>query len=229
MNKSDIQETIFTLFLRLNGYLLTGYISHAPSGSRNRTQIDTLAVRFPRHSEPCLDIGTCPALAVPTHAVDFLVYEVKGGNHRVNFNAAFREDQGSIRDVLCRLGFLKPDELEAAVPRVVALLHPTILRKQTSFPGIPFFDGNMQLRFVLVAMEQERKGKGDGPYLYRNDVILDIWRHFRPETRRRECDTRYNRDLWGEEYKTLVKYFKDRERQEPGTIEDIYKHYRIAG
>ena len=229
MNKSDVQETLFTLFLRLNGYFLTGYISHAPLHRGNRTEIDTLAVRFPYHSEPCLNILPCPALKVPANAVDCLICEVKGGNGRINFNAAFREDERSIRDALCRIGVFKPNDVEGVIPQIVTLLYPTTLRNQAGFPTIPFYKGRVQLRFILVAAEQEREGKSDCPYLYGDDLIQDIWKHFRPETSRVECDTRYNRDLWGEEYKTLVKYFKDRERQAPGSLEDIYEYHASKG
>jgi len=225
MNKSDIQETLFTLFLRLNGYFLTGYISHAPQGKRNRTEIDTLAVRFPNHVEPCLNIDPCPALKVPRDSVDCLICEVKGGNRQINFNSAFREDQRSIRDSLCRIGILTVDEVDAVIPQIVSVLKPSTIKKQSTFPTIPICNGRAQLRFILVAAEQTRGARNHGPYLYGDDLIEDIWRHFRPNIPRPESDTRYNRDLWGEEYKFLVKYFKDREQQKPGTIEDIYAQY----
>ena len=50
MDKSDIQDTLVSLYLRLNGYFVSGFIVHASSGVG--TEIDVLAVRFPQHEEP---------------------------------------------------------------------------------------------------------------------------------------------------------------------------------
>lgn len=48
MDKSDIQETLVLLYLRLNGYFGTGFIVHAPQ--RNKTEMDVLAIRLPSAS-----------------------------------------------------------------------------------------------------------------------------------------------------------------------------------
>ena len=42
MDKSDLQELLAALYLRLNGYFPSGFIAHAPVG--NLTEIDILAL-----------------------------------------------------------------------------------------------------------------------------------------------------------------------------------------
>lgn len=49
VDRSDIQETLVSLYLRLNGYFVSGFIVHAVYGVE--TELDVLAVRFPRHEE----------------------------------------------------------------------------------------------------------------------------------------------------------------------------------
>ena len=76
-NKSDIQETLVSLYLRLNGYFVSGFIVHAPH--QVGTELDVLAVRFPRYIEPEREVHGCEHLAIPSEKIDFIVGEVKGG------------------------------------------------------------------------------------------------------------------------------------------------------
>jgi hypothetical protein len=77
VEKSDIQETLVSLYLRLNGYFVSGFIVHASRGVG--TEMDVLAVRFPKHQEPEREGQPCRYLAAPTDQIDFLLGEVKGG------------------------------------------------------------------------------------------------------------------------------------------------------
>ena len=86
LDKSDVQETLVSLYLRLNGYFVSGFIAHADYGVR--TEMDVLAVRFPLHSEPEREVLPCDRLAVPNDEIDFIVGEVKGGTENVRFNWA---------------------------------------------------------------------------------------------------------------------------------------------
>lgn len=98
MNRSDVQETLVSLYLRLNGYFVSGFIVHAQKGAA--TEMDVLAVRFPSHQEPEREVQCCKHLAIPSNQIDFIVGEVKGGQGAVNFNARFRENLGAIKTVL---------------------------------------------------------------------------------------------------------------------------------
>lgn len=87
-----------SLYLRLNGYSVSGFIVHAQKGAT--TEMDVLAVRFPCHQEPEREVQCCKHLAIPSNQIDFIVGEVKGGQGAVNFNARFRENLGAIKTVL---------------------------------------------------------------------------------------------------------------------------------
>lgn len=110
MDKSDIQETLVSLYLRLNGYFVSGFIAHADNGVR--TEMDVLAVRFPLHSEPEREVLPCERLVVPTDRIDFVVAEVKGGSRNVRFNPAFWRNPDSIRAVLRRFGAFDDREID---------------------------------------------------------------------------------------------------------------------
>jgi hypothetical protein len=49
----------------------------------------------------------------------------------------------------------------------------------------------------------------------------------RPEQRRQLCDNAYNYELWGPQFTAMVRHFKDPTRQGPGTIDDLYRLYRV--
>ena len=52
ISKSEIQVALLNLYLRLNGYFVTGFIVHSPELGRNITQLDAFALRNPFNSEP---------------------------------------------------------------------------------------------------------------------------------------------------------------------------------
>ena len=103
IDKSDVQETLVLLYLRLNGYFGTGFIVHAPAAEQDRNGRSG-GIRFPRHTEPEREVQCSEHLVIPSGRVDFLVGEVKGGMNNINFNVRFREDPASIRTVLNRFG-----------------------------------------------------------------------------------------------------------------------------
>lgn len=48
--KSNIQENLVKLYLRLNGYFSTGFIIHSSENKIN-SEIDNISVRFPLHHQ----------------------------------------------------------------------------------------------------------------------------------------------------------------------------------
>ena len=225
MNRSDVQENLFSLYLRLNGYFVTGFIVHAPSG--NKTEMDALAVRFPYHREPEREIGPSPILGTSDSFLDFLVCEVKGGARNAYFNIAFRENTAAIKSVLSRFGAFTDNEISEYTPGICEILRPEKIRRSLNYPTIYTPRNNSRLRFVLVVPDQKRNAKSREPYIYGDDMISYIWKCFRPEVQRQRCGVSYHWDLWGEQYIKLVKYFKDAKRAEHGDIENIYAHFGL--
>ena len=226
MDRSDIQENLFSLYLRLNGYFVTGFIVHASLG--NKTEMDALAIRFPHHREPEREIGPSLVLDVSDSFLDFLVCEVKGGTGHANFNAQFRECPEAIESVLNRFGAFTCEEIASLVPEIQDVLRPEKIQKSQEYPTMDIPRINSRLRFVLVAPEQKRGAKNQGPYIYGDDMISYIWECFRPEVKRQRCGVRYNWNLWGEQYIKLVEYFKDEDRAEPGDIENVYAYFGLS-
>lgn len=229
MDKSDVQETLASLYLRLNGYFVSGFIVHAVDGAR--TEMDVLAVRFPRHQEPEREVQCCGHLAIPANHVDFLVGEVKGGQGAVNFNARFRQNPGAIQTVLRRFGAFDDAEIPGIMSAIPLLLDPANLRNAPAFPELdvtlaaPLGGHTAKLRFVAFASEQERPAAHARPYVFADDLLDFVWQCFRPEQQRPLCDDHYNYELWGPQFVTMVRYFKDPNRRTAGTMGDIYREY----
>ena len=219
------------LYLRLNGYFVSGYIVHAPHGAT--TELDVLAVRFPRHEEPEREILCSTHLAIPADRIDFVVGEVKGGADNVNFNARFRNNPAAVRSVLQRFGAFPCSEIDRAVEAVPQLLDPTHLRRAGAFPEIELAlsadagSHRARLRFVTFATEQTRATGGTQPYIFQDDMIGFVWDCFRPERRRVASDVRYNFELWGPQFVQMVQSFKDTARTTPPMLEDLYAAYGV--
>jgi len=231
MDKSDIEETLVHLYLRLNGYFVSGFIVHATQGAV--TEVDVLAVRFPCHKESEREVRCCTHLGIPADHIDFIVGEVKGGR-KVNFNVSFRENAGSVRSVLHRCGAFAPVEIERVCAVVPILLSPSNLRTSRTIPelDVALWDDTKaqraKLRFVLFATGQTRSAKSIRPFIFQDDMFRFVWECFRPERQRAFCDVRYNFELWGPQFSKMVQYFKDLARVEPGTMTDLYAAYGLS-
>ena len=231
MDRSDVQEMLVHLYLRLNGYFASGYIVQAPNGVA--TELDVLAVRFPRHEEPEREILCSDHLGIAADRIDFVVGEVKGGAANVNFNARFRNNPAAVRSVLQRFGAFPCGEIDLAVAAVPQLLDPAHLRRAGVFPEMEITlwgdagSHRAKLRFIPFATEQTRPTGSARPYIFQDDMIGFVWDCFRPERRRVLCDVRYNFELWGHQFVQMVKYFKDTNRATSGTVDDLYAAYGV--
>lgn len=111
-------------YLRLNGYLVLDEVPivlpDGFGGYRTHTDVDIVAVRFPRvrMGVPDADgriadpIATDPTLDVPADAIDVIIGEVKEG--RAHLNQAARSPQ-TLRMGLARVGVCDERELERTV------------------------------------------------------------------------------------------------------------------
>jgi hypothetical protein len=231
VDKSDVQETLVSLYLRLNGYFVSGFIVHAAKGAT--TEMDVLAVRFPSYQEPEREVQCCERLVIPSNELDFIVGEVKGGQAAVNFNARFRENPGAIKTVLRRFGAFDEPEIYSVMAGVPRLLEPANVARAPAFPELDVVLSTQlgsrvaKLRFVPFATEQERPEAHARPYLFANDLLEFVWLCFRPEQQRPLCDDHYNYELWGPQFVQMVQSFKDTNRTTPPTLADLYTAYGV--
>lgn len=225
MEKSDLQETLFTLYLRLNGYFVTGFIVHAAQG--NTTELDTLAVRFPFHKEPEREVESCKHLCVSNEKIDFVICEVKGGSRNANFNSAFRSNKNALVSVLNRFGAFNNDAIDQLADNILNIIKPEVINQANEIPTIDIANHNSQIRCILVAPDQTRPNEKEKPYIYGDDIISYVWQCFRPENKREASSVIYNWNLWGEQYQKLVEYFKDQKRTSSGRIDDIYEYFKL--
>lgn len=232
IDKSDVQEILVHLYLRLNGYFVSGFIAHAARGVR--TEIDVIAVRFPMHKEPEREIDCSEYLSIPVDKVDFLVGEVKGGSS-IKFNTRFRNNQEAIRNILQRFGAFDSDEISRATANVSGLLDPSVLRRNQAFPSMELKCSTSigsqlaSLRFILFAAGKTREVDSAKYCIMQDDMVNFIWKCFRPDGKRDECDDRYNFELWGPQFNELVRCFKNKELCKPPTLNEIYAAYEVLG
>ena len=226
LNKSNLQETLFSLYLRLNGYFVTGFIVHAPEG--NTTEMDALAIRFPFHKEPEREISTCPHISVSNGKIDFLICEVKGGNRGVNFNKAFRLNAYAVKCVLRRFGAFSDSDIEKLIPQILEKIKPEVINKSKNIPVVDIEENKSQIRCVLVSLSNERKNANNKPYIFSDDIMEYLWACFHPEVSRLTCDVKYHCSLWGVQYQRIVEYFKDEARGSAGSIDDLCKYLDIS-
>src|SRR6266576_1989892 len=125
--RSDIQEALLFLYLRLNGYFVSSFIVHSPEKGKNITQIDALAVRLPFNREPNRVVRPSPFLN--TKGTDLLVCEVKGRGKPLQFNESFRENDTAIRNVLEWAGLFNEKETPQIASDLKFLLRPCTLTK----------------------------------------------------------------------------------------------------
>lgn len=53
--KSEINEMLTALYLRLNGYFTTGLVVHSDEWGNVKTEADVVAIRMPHHSQSVVD------------------------------------------------------------------------------------------------------------------------------------------------------------------------------
>ena len=76
MTKSELQEQLVRLFLRLNGYLTSGLIIHSSQKGNNKTELDIVAVRFPNHKQIDRRVECSKYMDYPTDSIDIIIGEV---------------------------------------------------------------------------------------------------------------------------------------------------------
>jgi hypothetical protein len=202
VNKGKLQESIVTLYLRLNGYFTTSLILHHPEVGKNTTDLDVLAVRFPRHSQPDRGGGSDPELKSPDAVIDLIICEVKSAGQALQFNSPLR-DSHVVRKVLQWMGAFEQAEIDTLTPNVLSAVDKPG-KEPTCVPGTR----NAHVRTILFSLERDRRNQSQPWFLHGPPVFDYLWKCLHPSTPRPECSTQYDFGLWGTDLEPLVRYVK---------------------
>ncbi len=219
IKRSDIQEALLLLYLRLNGYFVSSFIVHSPEPGRNITQVDALAVRHPFNREPNRVVRSSEFLK--PKGTDLLVCEVKSRSQPLQFNESFRENDTAIQNVLEWAGLFDQEE----TARIARDLKP-LLRPSTPAPeaerGVP---GPRETTVRPLLCSPERRSRRDNQpwFLCEREMFSYIAGCLNPEVARATCSTRYDINLWGLSLAPLVRYFKVLPGGDEGSIQGLYK------
>jgi hypothetical protein len=221
--RSRLQENLLNLYLRLNGYFVTGFIAHSPEWGKNRAEIDALAVRHPLNTEPERLIRPSPYLEVSTEFVDLLICEVKSRGQQLQFNDALREKPDALISVLRWAGLFYDEEIFDLARQLIPLLQPAAEAR----PEIPYVIGprKTRIRAILCSPERWFKRHNQPWFISGSEIFEFAYTCFCPEKPRDSCSTQYDFEAWGEVYEPVVKFIKDQGKV--SRMNELYQHLGI--
>lgn len=212
---SQLQETLTSLYLRLNGYFTSSLILHSETKGAIRSELDRIGIRFPLHQQPEREIGFSTFLNVPNDKIDLVIVEVKNGNSSLRFNDPLvkreNESVSNWKKILRWVGAFSEDDLNILSEQLTDLVQPDGNYNFQEFRKIEYLSrfGHIQIRPILVAFGRPLPRNGQLRYI-NGSIILDyIWDCFNPMVPRQDCATQYDFGSWGE-YLQIVKFVKDR-------------------
>jgi hypothetical protein len=234
MDKSDLQEQLAALYLRLNGFFVSGFVLHAPIGEtnkqgetrRSRGDVDVLAVRFPHNREPEREVEPSRFLQVSSDCIDVLICEVKAGdNESPQFNESLRQ-RDRVLTVLRWIGLFDEGQIEQVIDPVLAILQTRMQNDHVNYreyavPENVLNGVRVRIRALLFAPDRMPAAPGQTKYIHGQELLDYIWNCLQPEHRRAECEDRYDFGLWGP-YEPLVRFFKC-QAHKPADVASIYK------
>jgi hypothetical protein len=206
MDKGRVQESLVTLYLRLNGYLTSGFIVHSPVHHENLSELDILAVRFPASNEPERGVDADPALFPSSAKLDVVIAEVKSRGQQFRFNESLRTNPVAARTVLRWIGCFSEGEIGPLANELLQRLNP----QDASSTEPPTVEGprDTRVRGLLFSPESDTH-RNNQPWFVPGPVILAfVWKCLRPPTPRPTCATTYDFGLWGPELEPIVQCFK---------------------
>jgi len=218
--KSAIQENLLALYLRLNGYFTTGLIVHSSEKGKNRTEIDSLAVRFPYNSEPQREILPSKYIKTSCQYVDLLICEVKSRGQQLRFNENLYKTKDALIDVLRWAGMFKENDVLILAKNLQSELAPNNLKKN-KMPEIVGPDySKTRIRGVLCSPERWEKRNNQNWFINGKELFDYIHKCLRPSIARSKCSTKYDYTLWTPKLEPIVKYFKKQDNI--GRINNLY-------
>lgn len=220
-SKSRVQEELLSLYLRLNGFFVTGFIVHSPIHGQNVAEIDVLAVRFPYNKEPERQVEPDPLIEVSDQLVDVVICEVKSRGQQLQFNRALVATPEPIARLLRWAGMFQETDIAVMALQVQLALAPT----NPARSAIPCVLGAKQTRVrgLLCSPERNKRRNNQAWFLSGPAMFSFISRCLCPPVPRSTCATRYDFGLWGT-HESIVRYFKERGAGKPDDMEQLYEY-----
>lgn len=231
MTRSELQEKLVALYLRLNGYFTTGLIIHSADDYNVDGEVDVIGVRFGNHRQEDRLISCSAYLEIPEDStVDVIIGEVKGRNSSLQFNESIRLYEDRRYKMLTWLGFLNDIDIDKVSKQLEASIQTKEINNSENYERINY-EGNVGLisiRPILFAPDRIQPRANQIKFVHGQELLNFIWECFRPENRREMCETNYWAiNNWGRRFEDLVRYFKQPNKIEVGNMNELYTHFGI--
>lgn len=221
--KSLIQEQLVKLYLRLNGYFSTGFIIHSSEKGNINTEIDLLAVRFPKNSEPEREISQDHVLFTSSRYIDFLICEVKSHGKKPKFNESLRNNLDNIEKILKWFGFFSDEEITNYSSDVHNIFQNGNIG--TNKPSkVLIEEKKVQIRPLIFKPETRSRRKEQPWFINQKDIFNYISSCMRTELERATCTTIYDYTAWGAEFNDIVSFFKRHNYDANSGMFDLYEY-----
>jgi hypothetical protein len=225
MKKSQVNEALVGLYLRLNGYFTTGLVVHSNEWGSNRTEIDCLAIRLPNHRQPDTGIDSAPFLHLRRNCLDLLICEVKSSPKSLEFNEKLRDESEVLEYVLKWAGVLDSGDIQKVADSLRRILKDGF-RGKLAHVGI--LEGHVRVRGLLACVSASKAEPCNGWCLLGSEILRYANECFNPPHRRLTCSTRYDLQLWGSWLGPIVEYFKGLKNGEEPSLNALYSYVKAV-
>jgi hypothetical protein len=223
--RSRIQEDLALLYLRLNGFFVTGFIAHSAVQGQALTEIDALAVRMRYSAEPEREVGPDELLDLSSEYTDLIICEAKSRGEQLCFNQALTADPLAAAKVLRWSGLFLEKEIPALATNLTSVLAPGPLPSDA--PPAIIGPRGVRVRCLLFSLEQNSRRPNQPWFITGTEVFDYAHRCLSPSGLRSSCSTSYDFGLWGDR-EPIVRYFKKRRGQPPGEMNHLCKALNIG-
>lgn len=216
-DRSRVQEDVVRLYLRLNGFFVSGFISHSPIFGRVLTEIDALGIRMPYNAEPERMIATDPVLGIAGNVTDLVICEAKSRGQQLRFNDALSTNADACASVLRWAGVFSEEELPAVVSGIQAILSKSPL--PSDCPPTIVGPRGIRVHCLLFSLERNPRRVNQPWFVSGSEAFAYIFDCLCPAELRSSCATQYDFTQW-REFSPIVSYFKS--RADAGDIQELY-------
>jgi len=221
MKEARIQEDLVHLYLRLNGFFVTGHIVHSNVQGRNLTEIDALAVRHRYNEDREREVKPHELLDLADNYTDLAICEVKSRGEMIRFNPALTADERTLTRILRWSGLF----LDGEIPDLVESLAKEMAQRPLPAKRPPCVYGprDVRIRCLFFSPERHHRHSNQAWFVTGPELFGYVHECLAPSQPRSECSTSYDIGLWGDT-ELIVRYFKDRVQVGPGNAQDLYRY-----